>query len=79
MKQWRADHDADGPVRDGKHPSKHGLVVRGDNVTAYGLFVEHFLEDNTVWHGENGAIYFYQNELPCAHCDTAPTKETACR
>eukprot|EP01051_Picozoa_sp_SAG22_P009541 SAG22_NODE_801_length_7103_cov_18.044832_10_plen_55_part_00 len=39
-------------------------MVRGHNVTAYGLFVEHFLEDNTVWHGEHGAVYFYQNELP---------------
>ena len=28
---WRADHDSAGPVRDGKHPSKHGLIVRGDN------------------------------------------------
>eukprot|EP01051_Picozoa_sp_SAG22_P009540 SAG22_NODE_801_length_7103_cov_18.044832_9_plen_73_part_00 len=23
---WRADHDNQGPVTDGKHPSKHGLV-----------------------------------------------------
>ena len=28
---WRADHDSAGPVRGGKHPSKHGLIVRGDN------------------------------------------------
>jgi hypothetical protein len=49
---WRADHDDLGPVMAGRHPSKHGLVVDADNVTAYGVFTEHFLEDNTVWKGE---------------------------
>lgn len=42
----------------------NGLVVNGDNVTATGLFVEHFQQYNTVWNGENGTTIFYQNELP---------------
>jgi hypothetical protein len=41
-----------------------GLVVKGDHVTTYGLSVEHFLQDNTLWQGDNGAMYFYQCELP---------------
>lgn len=41
-----------------------GVVVNGDNVTATGLFVEHFQKHNTVWNGENGTTIFYQNELP---------------
>jgi hypothetical protein len=43
---------------------RNGAVVNGDDVTATGLFVEHFQEYNTVWNGERGAAYFYQNELP---------------
>ena len=33
---------------------RNGVVVNGDNVTATGLFVEHFQQYNTVWNGENG-------------------------
>ena len=43
---------------------RNGVVVNGDDVTATGLFVEHFQEYNTVWNGERGAVYLYQNELP---------------
>jgi hypothetical protein len=43
---------------------RNGLVVNGDNVTATGLFVEHFQQYNTVWNGENGRTILYQNELP---------------
>ncbi|WP_034608718.1 hypothetical protein [Cellulomonas sp. URHD0024] len=42
----------------------NGVVVNGDNVTATGLFVEHFQQYNTVWNGQNGTTIFYQNELP---------------
>ena len=31
---------------------------------AYGLAVEHTLEDLTIWDGERGQVYFYQSELP---------------
>ena len=41
-----------------------GLVVNGDNVTATGLFVEHFQKHNVIWNGENGTTIFFQNELP---------------
>ena len=44
--------------------SNNGLIVNGDDVTAYGLFVEHFQQYQTLWNGEGGAVYFYQSELP---------------
>mmetsp|Transcript_108543 Transcript_108543/g.315712 ORF Transcript_108543/g.315712 Transcript_108543/m.315712 type:complete len:265 (-) Transcript_108543:419-1213(-) len=61
---WRADHSATGGVYDGANPVKNGLVVDGDDVTTYGLAVEHTLEDLTVWNGEGGQVFFYQSELP---------------
>ena len=65
---WRADHgDRDGGrVHVGWNESRgeHGLVVNGDGVTCYGLFVEHFQGWQTIWNGEDGRTFFYQNELP---------------
>jgi hypothetical protein len=65
---WRADHgDRDGGrVHVGWTESRgeHGLVVNGDDICCYGLFVEHFQGWQTVWNGENGRTFFYQNELP---------------
>ncbi len=65
---WRADHgDRDGGrVHVGWNESTgdQGLVVNGDDVTIYGLFVEHFQKYQTLWNGERGRTYFYQNELP---------------
>ena len=43
---------------------RNGVVVNGDDVSATGLFVEHFQEYNTIWNGERGQVYLYQNELP---------------
>ena len=57
---WRADH-GDNTGWD-ENTSKNGLIVNGDNVTAYGLFVEHFQEYDIVWRGEYGTTYFLQNE-----------------
>lgn len=57
---WRADHGA-GVAWYGNE-SKHGLIVNGDDVTCYALFNEHFQDYTTLWNGENGATYFYQNE-----------------
>ena len=34
------------------------------DVTLYGLFVEHFQEYQTLWNGDGGRLYFYQSELP---------------
>ncbi len=59
---WRADH-GDG-VGWNVNTADHGLVVNGDDVTAYGLFVEHYQQYNTLWNGDNGRTFFYQNELP---------------
>ena len=61
---WRADHSGSGPITYDSNACSHGLVVDGDNVTMYGLAVEHTEKDLTVWNGNNGATYFYQSELP---------------
>ena len=41
-----------------------GVIVNGDDVTAYGLFVEHYQRYETIWNGQNGRVVFYQNEMP---------------
>lgn len=59
---WRADH---GPGAGWtKNLNAHGLVVNGRNVTAYGLFVEHMQDYQTVWNADGGRVYLYQSELP---------------
>ena len=47
-----------------ENKNKNGLVVNGNNVTMYGLFVEHSQEYQTLWNGDGGRVYFYQSELP---------------
>lgn len=59
---WRADHGEG--VGWASNPSAHGLVVDGEDVTIYGLFVEHFQKEQVVWRGNGGRVYFYQSELP---------------
>lgn len=59
---WRADHGAG--VGWGSNPSAHGLWVEGQDVTIYGLFVEHFQKEQVVWRGNGGRVYFYQSEIP---------------
>lgn len=61
---WRADHGVDGSVGWNINTSDTGLVVNGDNVTATGLFVEHYEKYNVIWNGENGKTIMFQNELP---------------
>lgn len=61
---WRADHNVDGEVMNEKNKVRTGLEVNGDNVTGYGLAVEHTLGNLLEWNGENGRTYFYQSELP---------------
>jgi hypothetical protein len=61
---WRADHGVDGSFGWTVNPSDTGLVVHGDNVTATGLFVEHYQQYNVIWNGERGKTIFFQNELP---------------
>lgn len=59
---WRADH-GDG-VGWARNPAAHGLLVDGDDVTVYGLFVEHFQQEQVLWRGNGGRVYFYQSEIP---------------
>lgn len=62
---WRADHDdQELMISFNSNECQHGLIVRGDNVKMYGLFVEHFNNYQTVWYGKNGLIAFYQSEMP---------------
>ncbi|GAA3761145.1 coagulation factor 5/8 type domain-containing protein [Terriglobus aquaticus] len=60
---WRADHGKAG-VGWTVNESDNGLVVRGDRVTVYGLFVEHHEKYQVLWSGEAGRTYFYQSEIP---------------
>jgi hypothetical protein len=59
---WRADHGSDVGWTVNKGDS--GLVVTGDDVTAYGLAVEHYQKSEVVWSGQGGTDVFFQNELP---------------
>ncbi len=59
---WRADHGSG--VGWNSNLSANGLVVNGDNVTVYGLFVEHHQEYQVLWNGNRGRTYFYQSEIP---------------
>jgi hypothetical protein len=61
---WRADHGAPGSFGWTVNPSDTGVVVRGDDVTATGLFSEHFKKENLIWSGERGKTIFFQNEFP---------------
>ena len=61
---WRADHGNPGSFGWTVSTGRNGVVVHGDDVTATGLFVEHYQEYNVVWNGERGRVLFFQNELP---------------
>jgi hypothetical protein len=60
---WRADHGA-GAGSWTSDQGDTGLVVNGNNVTSYGLAVEHFQKYETVWNGQGGTVIFFQNENP---------------
>jgi hypothetical protein len=59
---WRADHG--NGVGWTQNACNNGLIVNGDRVTIYGLFVEHQEQYQTLWNGNWGRVYFYQSELP---------------
>ncbi len=61
---WRADHGQNQSVGWNINTSANGLVVNGNNVTVYGLFVEHLQEFQVLWNGNGGRVYFYQSEIP---------------
>jgi hypothetical protein len=61
---WRADHGNPGSFGWDVSTGRNGVVVNGDDVTATGLFVEHYQEYNLIWNGERGRTVLFQNELP---------------
>jgi len=70
---WRADHGANTSVTGPQgqvgagwtyNRGDTGVAVTGDNVTAYGLFVEHYQKSEVIWAGQGGTSIFFQNELP---------------
>jgi hypothetical protein len=67
---WRADHGAGvgwAPAAANNYvanTANHGVVVNGDYVTALGLAVEHYEQNQVLWNGNDGETIFYQSELP---------------
>jgi hypothetical protein len=59
---WRADHGTG--VGWTTNTADTGVIVNGNNVTAYGLFVEHFQKYEVIWNGNGGTDVFFQNEMP---------------
>ena len=59
---WRADHG--NGVGWTANTADTGVIVNGDDVTAYGLFVEHYQQYETIWNGNGGRVVFFQNEMP---------------
>ena len=71
---WRADHGSG--VGWNQNVSANGLVVNGNNVTVYGLFVEHHQQFQVLWNGNGGRTYFYQSEIPYDPPDQASYTST---
>jgi hypothetical protein len=59
---WRADHGTG--VGWTVNTADTGLIVNGNNVTALGLFVEHYQKYDVIWNGNGGRTIFFQNEMP---------------
>jgi hypothetical protein len=59
---WRADHGNGVGWTD--NVGNTGVLVNGDDVTAYGLAVEHYEKAEVIWNGKNGTDFFFQNEMP---------------
>jgi hypothetical protein len=59
---WRADHGAG--VGWTQNTADTGVVVNGSDVTATGLFVEHYQKFQVIWNGEGGTVVFFQSEMP---------------
>jgi hypothetical protein len=59
---WRADHG--NAVGWTVNTAATGVEVTGNDVTAYGLAVEHYQKNEVIWSGNGGTDIFFQNELP---------------
>jgi hypothetical protein len=74
---WRADHGNMNAVGWTVNTADTGLVVNGDNVTATGLFVEHYQKYEVIWNGNGGTDIFFQNEMPYDPPSQAAWNESA--
>jgi hypothetical protein len=72
---WRADHGND--VGWTANTGASGVVVTGNDVTAYGLAVEHYQKSEVIWTGQGGTDVFFQNELPYDPPSQAAWNESA--
>ena len=59
---WRGDHG--NGVGWTLNTADTGVVVNGDDVTAYGLFVEHYQKYQTIWNGERGPDVLLPERAP---------------
>jgi hypothetical protein len=59
---WRADHGNGVGWTD--NTADTGVIVNGEKVDAYGLFVEHYQKFEVIWNGQDGKDVFFQNEMP---------------
>jgi len=69
---WRADHG--NGVGWTLNTADTGVIVSGDNVTAYGLFVEHYQKYQVIWNGENGRTICSRTRC----CTTRRTRRPGC-
>jgi hypothetical protein len=60
---WHADHGSAAGWMGDTNTVRNGLVINGNNCITYGQMIEHWQKYNTIWNGNNGKQYFYQNEM----------------
>ena len=72
---WRADHG--NGVGWTANTADTGVIVNGNDVIAYGLFVEHYQKAQTIWAGDRGKVFFFQNEMPYDPPSQAAWNESA--
>ena len=53
----------DGLTKNGDNPCEVGIVINGDDVTAYGLKAEHALTDQAQWNGNRGKSFMWQRDI----------------
>jgi hypothetical protein len=74
---WRADHG--NHVGWTANVAATGVEVTGNDVTAYGLAVEHYQKSEVTWAGQGGTDVFFQNELPYDPPSQAAWRQSATR
>ncbi len=63
---WRADHGNSGTVGSRTtNTADNGLTVNGNNVTAYGLFVEHYQKTQVTWKRQRWPNVLLQGSRCC--------------